>query len=292
MQIAMIVTRIRTEEKLLIAAFQDRGLTPEVICDRELILDPLSRDQTWQAYDLVLQRSESTTRGLYTSYVLESWGVPTLNCYDVAAICSDKVRTTVALAQAGLPQAPVRIAFSQGATLQAINTLGYPAVLKPVIGSWGRLLAKVNDRHAAEAVLEHRQTLGNFPYHIQYVQAYIEKIRGRDIRAFVVGERTLCAIYRTSSHWITNTARGGVATHCPLTPELDELCQRTAAAIGGGALAIDLFETDDGFLVNEVNHTMEFRNSIEPTGVDIPKEMVDYVLRFIKERPPLKELAR
>jgi [lysine-biosynthesis-protein LysW]--L-2-aminoadipate ligase len=48
--------------------------------------------------------------------------------------------------------------------------------------------------------------------------------------------------------------------------------------MGDGLLAIDLFETDEGLTVNEVNHTMEFRNSIDTTGVDIPARMVDYVI--------------
>ena len=101
---------------------------------------------------------------------------------------------------------------------------------------------------------------------------------GRDIRAFVVGDEPICAIYRTSDSWITNTARGGIATRCPLTAEVTEICRRTAQAIGGGLLAIDLFETATGLSVNEVNHTMEFRNSIATTGVNIPARMVDYVV--------------
>ena len=94
----------------------------------------------------------------------------------------------------------------------------------------------------------------------------------------MVGEEPIGAIYRSSENWITNTARGGVATNCPLTPELSDICRNTAKAIGGGLLAIDVFETDNGLTVNEVNHTMEFRNSITTTGVNIPALMVDYVL--------------
>ncbi len=177
-----------------------------------------------------------------------------------------------------MPQPAARLAFSAPAGLHALQELGYPAVLKPVVGSWGRLLARLNDRDAAEALLEHRHTLGGYPHHIHYLQAYHEKPAGRDIRAFVVGERTLCAIYRTSTHWITNTARGGRASNCPVTPELESLCRRSARAVGGGVLAVDLLETEEGLLVNEVNHSMEFRNSIEPTGVDIPGAVADYAL--------------
>lgn len=164
----MIVSRLRVEEKLLLAAFKQRGLNlVEVIDDGSLVLNPLAPDPTWLEYDLILQRSVSTSRSLYTLQVLESWRVSTLNCYQVTATCADKLRTTIALAQARVTQPPVRLAFSQEATVHAIEELEYPAVLKPTVGSWGRLLARVTDRYAAEAVLEHRHTLGSFPSRVR-----------------------------------------------------------------------------------------------------------------------------
>jgi [lysine-biosynthesis-protein LysW]--L-2-aminoadipate ligase len=173
----------------------------------------------------------------------------------------------------------VQIATTPEAALDAIEAMGYPVVLKPAIGSWGRLLAKVNDREAAEAILEHKSTLGSYQHSIFYIQEYINK-PDRDIRSFVVGDETICAITRHSAHWITNTARGGSAENCSVTPELDRLSRAAARAVGGGIVAVDLLEDADGrLLVNEVNYTMEFRNSIEPTGVDIPGRIVDYVLQ-------------
>jgi [lysine-biosynthesis-protein LysW]---L-2-aminoadipate ligase len=289
MRIGILITHIRAEEKLLLQAFQDQGCEPDVILDRDLNFD-LTAGPTqlapsgvaWNEYDLVLERSVSTSRGLYTLAILNSWGIPTLNRYETAAICADKLRTSIALAQAGVPQPTTHVTFTPESTLQALDTLGYPAVLKPVTGSWGRLLARLNDQDAAEAVIEHRQTLGDYNHHTYYTQAYINK-PGRDIRAFVVGDRTICAIYRTSPHWITNTARGGAASNCPVTPELDVLCQQAAQAVGGGILAIDVLETPDGqMLVNEINHTMEFRNSSAPTGVDIPAEVAAFALAQVR----------
>jgi [lysine-biosynthesis-protein LysW]--L-2-aminoadipate ligase len=140
------------------------------------------------------------------------------------------------------------------------------------------LLARVTDANSAESVIEHRETLGDYQFHVYYMQEYINK-PGRDIRAFVVGNKTICAIYRSSEHWITNTARGGKASNCPVTSELSDLCLRAAQAVGGGVLAIDVFETPEGgLLVNEINHTMEFRNSSIPTGVDIAAEVVRYTV--------------
>jgi [lysine-biosynthesis-protein LysW]--L-2-aminoadipate ligase len=217
------------------------------------------------------------------SYVLEHWGVPVHNSARVTATCNDKLLTTLVLMQAGVPTPRTMLAFEQRSAVQGVEALGYPAVLKPVTGSWGRLLARVNDRDAAEAVLEHQETLGGYQHQIHYIQEYVAKPQ-RDIRAFVVGERTICAIYRTSAHWVTNTARGAVASNCPVTPELDELCVRAARAIGGGILAIDVFEDEQrGYLVNEINATMEFRNSSAPTGVNIPQEIVDYVCAHARE---------
>jgi [lysine-biosynthesis-protein LysW]--L-2-aminoadipate ligase len=289
MQIGMIVSRVRREEKLLMEAFQARGIQIEVLNDGEFILNPLDPDPRWLAYDLILERSISSSRTLTTLQILEAWGVPTLNNFLTASTCSDKLSTTLALARHSVPQAQVSIAFTEDSILQAIENQGYPAVLKPLTGSWGRLVTKVNDRESAEAILEHRFTLGNYPYHTGYVQEFVRKPNGRDIRSFVVGGQALCAIYRTSEHWITNTARGGVASNCEISGEIADISQRAAAAVGGGIIAIDLFETDAGYLVNEVNHSMEFRNSIEPTGVDIPAAIVEFALQTAAESAAVRE---
>lgn len=288
-RVALLITHLRAEEKLLLSAFDARGLQPDVILDRDLNVDlTAGPEQTapsgapWSAYAVVLERCVSTTRGLYMLALLESWRIPTVNRYHTAATCADKLLTSLALARAGVPQPAVRVAFDADSALQALDCLGYPAVLKPVTGSWGRLLARVSDREDAEAIIEHRETLGSYVYHTYYAQQYVKK-PGRDIRAFVVGSRTICAIYRTSPHWITNTARGGQASNCPVTPALNSLCQAAAAAVGGGVLAIDVLETPDGkLLVNEINHTMEFRNSSAPTGVDIAAEVAAYVLDTVR----------
>ena len=236
----------------------------------------------WREYDLVFERCVSTSRGMYALAVLNSWGVRSFNTYETAAICGDKLRTSIALTQHGIPQPHTRVAFTPDSAMQAIEDVKYPAVLKPVTGSWGRLLARVHNRDSAEAILEHRQTLGDYNHHIYYVQEYVDK-PGRDIRAFVVGDRTIAAIYRASNHWITNTARGGLATNCPVTEQLNDICLRSAEAVGGGILAIDLLEDAQGnFVVNEINHTMEFRNSSKPTGVNIAQEVIDYVIRQVE----------
>jgi [lysine-biosynthesis-protein LysW]--L-2-aminoadipate ligase len=278
MKIGILCSLIRKEEKLLFDEFRNRGIAFERIDDREIILDLHQR--RWD-YDVILERCINHSRALHTLKYLNDCGVRTVNTFDVANTCGDKLLTTLALIRAEVPTPPVLVAHTPESALQAIERLGYPVVLKPAVGSWGRLLSKVNDRDAAEAILEHKETLGSYHHSIFYIQKYVEK-HGRDIRAFVVGDETICAIYRTSPHWITNTARGGVATNCPVTPVLNDVCVRAARAVGGGVVAIDVFDTPEGFQINEVNYTMEFRNSIDTTGVNIPGKVVEYIVRVAK----------
>jgi [lysine-biosynthesis-protein LysW]--L-2-aminoadipate ligase len=266
------------EEKWLMAALDQRGVPYDRIDDGQVVFDFDNGPGDWCKYDAVLIRSISYARGLCASQMLNAWGIPTVNMASVAATCGDKLVTSAALKQAGVPQPRLRVAFTVEAALNAIEELGYPVVMKPVVGSWGRLLAKINDRDAAEALLEHKETLGSYQHSVFYIQEYITK-PGRDIRAFVVGDQTVTAIYRKSAHWITNTARGGQGEACPVTPELHDICQAAARAVGGGVLAIDVLEdAQRGYLVNEVNHTMEFHTTVPTTGVDVPGLIVDYTV--------------
>ncbi len=283
MRLAILTSRVRVEEKLLIEALQRRGVEFDIIDDGELLFDLAQPGERWRAYDAVFCRSVSQSRGLAVLHVLENWGIPVFNSAATTATCNDKLLTTLALLRAGIPVPHTMLAFDEPRAIEGIETLGYPAVIKPISGSWGRLLSRINDRDAAEAVIEHRETLGSYQHHIHYIQEYVTKPK-RDIRAFVVGDRTICAIYRASEHWVTNTARGAVTSNCPVTPDLDSLCIRAAQAVGGGILAVDVLEDEErGLLVNEINATMEFRNSIAPTGVDIPHEMLEYILSHVRE---------
>ncbi|MGQ0600856.1 MAG: lysine biosynthesis protein LysX [Anaerolineales bacterium] len=287
MKVGVLYSRVRVEEKWLFEALEKRGVDYDRLDDREVQFSLEDQGQ-WAQYDVVLERSISYGRGLYACKVLNAWGIPTVNTAAVADTCGDKLWTSAALHKAGVPQPKLRVAFTPESAIEAMEELGYPVVLKPVIGSWGRMVSKINDRDAAEAVLEHRESLGNYQHNIFYIQELIEK-PGRDIRAFVVGEQTIVAIYRHSPHWITNTARGGKASVCPVTPELHAICQQTAQAVGGGVLAIDLLEDPDrGLLINEVNHTMEFHSTVPATGVDIPGIMIDYVIEVGKHKAEFK----
>ena len=274
MRVGFLHSLIRPEEKLLIRELRRRpGVELVFLDDRRLVFDL----QTPPAVDIVLERSINHSRAMHALRLFESLGIPCVNTHEVSRLCGDKILTAVALRDHGVPQPETRVAFTETSALEAIEELGYPAVLKPAVGSWGRLLSRINDREAAETVLEHKAILGSYHHSIFFAQKYVEK-GGRDIRSFVVGDDCIAAVYRTSDHWITNTARGARTSNCPVTADLAEISLRAAAAVGGGVLAVDLFETGDGLLVNEVNYTMEFRNSIDVTGVDIPGRIVSHLL--------------
>lgn len=274
LRIALLHGVVRKEEKLLFVAFRR---FPEVelvaVDDRDLRFSPEARFD----FDAVLCRSVSLSRGLYARRLFEARGLRCFNPAVVGERCGDKLLTSLALERASVPQPEFQVAFDEAAALRAMEEMGFPVVMKPVVGSWGRLVARADDRDAAESLLEHRAALPNYMHHVYYLQRYVDK-GGFDVRAFVVGDRVVAAIRRWSESWRTNTHRGGRAEALPVTSELEAICLGAARAVGGGMLAIDLFETGAGYLVNEVNDTMEFRNSIAPTGVDIALEVAGYVV--------------
>lgn len=279
MKIGVICSRVRIEEKLIFAELQRRNMDFDKINDEEFILD---FNNPLQGYDIILERSISFTRGLLTVKILNDWNIKTVNTFEVATVCGDKAISTSVLHAAGIPTPKTMIAYSQESALEAIENMGYPVVLKPTVGSWGRLLSKVNDRDSAEALLEHKKTLGTYHHSSFYIQEYVEK-PGRDIRCIVMGDEPVAAVYRTSSHWITNAARGALPAPCPLTAEIGELAVKAVKAVGSGVIAVDILESPDrGLLVNEVNNTMEFKFLFQATGIDIPGLIIDYCIKEAK----------
>jgi len=276
--LGLFYTVIRPEEKWILAAAEERGIPVERLHD-EAVTFPLVRNG-FQA-DLVLNRSVSHSRSLYALRFFEHYGVPTVNRYEVVALCGDKVLASLRLEEAGVPTPRTVVALTPEAALKALDEIGYPAVLKPPIGSWGRLMAKVDDAEEAEQIIEHKSALGSPNHSIFYVQEYIEKPE-RDLRAFVIGDEIVAAMYRRSKDWRTNAARGAVSEAMSPTPEMREIVLRAAAAVGGGVLAVDLMESPEGFVVHEVNPTPEFRALSGATGIDVAGKVVDYVAEMAR----------
>lgn len=277
--VAVLASRVRMEEKLIFRALDARGCPYVHVDDRRLATCVGGPRPGWEA---ALNRALSATRRLEASRLCEAWGVPVVNPSHVVATCDDKLATSLALAGRGLPIPPTAIALSPDAGRDAIEAVGYPAVVKPINGSWGRLVSRVNDGDAAEAVLEHRRALPSPAQGVVYAQRFVDK-PGRDIRAIVIGERVVAAVHRSSSHWVTNTALAAGTTPLAVTPPLEDLCLRSAAAVGGGAVAVDLLESPDaGLLVNEVNSSMEFHGLWEATGADVAGCLVAHALEVAR----------
>lgn len=272
-RLAVLASRVRMEEKQIFCALERLGLPYDRLDEEDLAFTVGAAPPPYAA---VLNRALSQTRGLYAVRLFEAGGVKAINPSPVIELCGDKLLTSLALARAGVPTPRTVVALGRRAALEAVEAIGYPVVIKPVTGSWGRLLAKVNDRDAAEALLEHKSMLRSPQHSVIYIQEFVAK-PGRDIRTIVIGDEVVSAMYRCSGHWITNTACGATPVTCPITPDLAELSLAAAGAVGGGALAIDILERPDGaLLVNEVNHTMEFHGTVAATGVDIAGRLVDY----------------
>lgn len=279
-RLGILFSRLRLEEKLIIEEAKRRqGVELIPLDSRKLVLRPDERPEL----DILLDREISQSRALHVLQILQNSGVECINRYDMVRICGDKVFTSKALHDAGVPTPEVKVAFTRESALSVMEKMGYPVVLKPVDGSWGRLIAKIESRNAAEAILEHKSYLSSYYHSIFYIQEYIHK-PDRDIRAYVLGDETICATYRTSQSWLTNVARGGKAIECPVTPELHEICMQAAGAVGGGSMAVDLMETPDGYTVHEINCAMEFKGNMRAVDVNIPQRILDYCV----ERAMLK----
>lgn len=291
-RLAVLVSHLRQEEKLILAAARARGIEVTALFDRDLVLDLAAPDAAAAGldFDVVLDRCVAHSRSGYTLRTFERWGVPTLNSSEAVHLCDDKVENSLALERAGIATPRTLLAFDVDSAIRACEQVGYPAVIKPVTGSWGRLLAKVNGPDQARAILAQKQELGSFHHTIFYVQQFIVK-PGRDIRAFVVGDRVLAASYRTSEHWVTNAARGAVSVPCPITKEIERLSFRACSAVGARLAGVDLIETDQGLAIIEVNSGGEFKGLMETTSVDIADEIVSEALRLAakgaRRLPPL-----
>lgn len=281
-QIAIVYDRPRPEEKMLFAAFEQAKIPYEKLYAPNLSFD-FSNFDKFVNFKVVIERCLSQSRGIAISRILTAFGIVVINKPNVIEVCGDKLATNAVLTKAGVTTPRTGIAFNYDEVLKLCENFGFPVVMKPIVGSWGRLISKINDIDSLETVLEHKEVLGGPQHKIFYIQEYVEKPE-RDIRVFVVGESVIAAIYRHSKHWVTNTARGGHASNCPLNDELVSITLQAANAVGagvhGGVVAVDLIEANKGYLVVEVNHTMEFRNSVTTTGVDIPLFFARYAAKI------------
>ena len=285
--LGVLVSYLRTEEKLILANARERGLEVTPLFDKDLVLNfaAATREASGVTVDVVLDRCVAHARAGYAIRTFERWGIPTLNTSESVAICDDKALNSIALEEAGVPTPKTILAFSVEAAMEALEIVGYPAVMKPVTGSWGRLLAKVNGPEQAKAIIGQKLELGSVQHGVFYIQEFVPK-PDRDIRAYVVGDKVLAASYRSSDHWVTNAARGATSQPCPITPEIEDLALRACAAVKARLAGVDLIETPSGLQIVEVNSGGEFRGLMSTTNVDIAAEIVSEAIETAKRAGP------
>lgn len=278
-KVSILYDIIRWEEKALYDAGKKLGLEVEMVDVKEREFD-LSKNSGTEFGDIALQRSVSYYRNIHTTAYLEYKNVKVINSLNTAIITGNKMFTTLVLQKNGIPTPKTIVAFTSETAMKVFREeFGGKAVLKPVSGSWGRMVALLNDEAAAQAVLEDRDYM--YPmYQVYYMQEYVNR-PPRDLRIFVIGDEVVTGIYRyqPESDWRTNTARGGKAVKCEITEEIRELALKAAKAVGGGVFGVDMMESPNGLIVHEVNNTTEFKNTVPATGVDIPKLIMEYVVK-------------
>ena len=278
--LSILYDTIRWEEKALFDAGKKKGVDIKIVDCKNLFLN---LDQTKENFGTVIQRCVSYYRSLHSTAALEGKGVNVINCLNTSIFAGNKLFTHMLLQKNGIPTPFSTVAFSEESALAALESQGYPMVLKPTVGSWGRLIALLKDRDSAEGIMESRERM--YPiYQVYYLEEFVQR-PPRDIRAIMIGDKVVAAIYRYSgdSQWKTNMALGGRAEECKVTKELEDVCVRAKNAVQGQIVGVDLMESKEkGLLVHEVNNTTEYKNTVRVTGVDIPALMIDYALQSRK----------
>ncbi len=280
--IGLVYDQLRPDERLIIDAAKKENIRLSLFDTNQMTFEVTGVHEGVGAADVLLQRCISYFRSVHATAALESYGKIVVNSHKAATTCGNKLLASIKLVQAKIPTPRTFLAFTEESALQALQELGYPAVMKPIVGSWGRLVAQVKDPDTARSIIESRE----YMHPVQQLYYLQEKVKrpDRDIRCYVIGDQAVAAIYRHAppDDWRTNTARGGIAENCPINDELAELSIRAAHAMGGGAFGVDLMETESGLVVHEVNHTTEFKNTVRVTQIDIPRLILNYAAEQVK----------
>ncbi|TLX82991.1 MAG: lysine biosynthesis protein LysX [Thaumarchaeota archaeon] len=278
--LSILYDTIRWEEKALFDAGKKKGSDIKMVDCKNLFLN---LDKSKDSFETVLQRCVSYYRSLHSTAALEGKGVNVINCLNTSIFAGNKLFTHMLLQKQGIPTPFSTVAFSEEAALEALEKNGYPMVLKPTVGSWGRMIALLKDRDSAEGIMESRERM--YPiYQVYYLEEFVQR-PPRDIRAIMIGDKVVAAIYRYSGggQWKTNMALGGRAEVCKVTKELEDVCIKAKNAVFGQIVGVDLMESKEkGLVVHEVNNTTEYKNTVRVTGVDIPAMMIDYALQSRK----------
>lgn len=284
-ELCIIYDKVRFEEKVLYEKAQKKGIKAQIVDGKTVTITTDSEKKDLALGDVIMQRSVSHYRGLYLTACLEFLGFPVINKFSVGETCGNKLLTSLVLAKSKIPTPKTQFAFSAESAMETMSKTGFPLVLKPIVGSWGRGVFPLRDEEIAGMVVEMREEDDSPFARIYYVQEMIDR-PPRDIRCIVVGDQLVTAIYRYSAQneWRTNVARGGKAELTPITKELEDLALKAAKAVGGGILGVDMMEDKKrGLIVHEVNNTVEFHGAASVSKADIPAAMIEYAVRIAKK---------
>jgi [lysine-biosynthesis-protein LysW]--L-2-aminoadipate ligase len=284
-ELAIIYDKVRFEEKALFEKAQKKGVKAQIVDGKTVTIKTKGRKNDLALGEVILQRSVSHYRGLYITACLEFLGYSVINKFKVAETCGNKLLTSLALAKSRVPTPKTQFAFSAESAMEAMGRTGFPLVLKPIVGSWGRGVFPLRDEEMASMAVEMREEDDSPLARIYYVQEMIDR-PPRDLRCIVVGDRVVTAIYRYSAEkeWRTNVARGGKAELAPITKELEDLAIKAAKAVGGVIVGVDMMDDkNNGLIVHEVNNTVEFHGASSVSKADIPGAMIDYAVRVAKK---------
>jgi len=283
LKITITFDRIRGEEKSLALEAKHAGCTAELVDGRALYFEATAKKSRYKFGDIVLQRCISYYRSLFLTRIMENFGARVINTSKVSETCGNKLVTSMVLAKAGVPTPKTFVALSSESVDEAAEKLGYPVVLKPFVGSWGRMISIAKEKQTLDTIVELRESITNPIEHMYYLQDFVER-PPRDIRAIVAGDEIIATVYRNAAanEWRTNVARGATTTSFKADKELKEIILKAAQAVGGGILGVDVMESNDGYVVHEVNNTVEFKGAQAASETKIAKQMIDYVIRSAK----------
>ncbi len=283
-KVCIVFDRLRTEEKMLQKEASNLGHDAVMLDAKITQVNTDSKREDFEFGDIVLQRCVSYIRGLHFTASLEFMDMPVLNKFDVARVCGNKMFMSLLLKKNNIPTPKTYFSFSSESAAENFEKVGYPLVIKPVIGSWGRGVMPIKDKDTMEAVFEIRNITDSPHDRIYYLQELIKR-PPRDIRVITIGDEPIAAMYRKSSGGFkTNIALGADPELCEITKEMGDMAAKASKAMGGGILGIDMMEDNErGLVVHEVNNTVEFKGLAKVAQRNIPKEMVEFALNYIRK---------
>lgn len=262
--VALVWDVMRLEERMILEALRGRF--------RVELVDAKSAPLEFggEGPEAALIRPISMYRALYSAAALESRGAFTVNSSTTLAVAGDKLLAYSRLTAAGIPVPRTLYASTPEAALEAAGRLGYPVVVKPPVGSWGRLVVRARDPGFLESVAAHRLEMPCSQLQAMIVQEHVDT-GGSDIRCITVAGETVGCVRRVAGRgeWRSNVALGARTEPLRVDGELAELAVKAAGAVGGFFVSIDIFEDKRrGYLVNEVNGVPEFKGFYSATGLN------------------------